>query len=610
MSKLYISYVREEIEEAQRLVSEIKSYLPSADVVFLHICNPEILTNSDVVLCLFSTRYKESSDFQQECTLAANLNKTVILLEYKEYGLWERVKRNGILSELKNKLRSENYSWLDKKGKDECLRRLIAYLGLEMPIGNVTGTLVKFDIRSKIGITYTIAGRTGSMQEGRIVDVRLPDGSYKCIFTPTDYPECVIVAQVVFDSGKSSIPTQVIDIDTPAEVFIWKHKQEEQERREKAREEEMRRQKEEAERNNPERQFELGCQFVDDDNYEEAFRCFSRGAALNHAGCQTKLSVLYYYGYGVEKSYSKAFDLARKAADQGYAEGIGLLGNYYKEGIVTQQDITQAIKYLEQAAAFNFVPSILDLGDIYYDKHSSKAVKWYKKAADLGSGKGMWGLGNWYYNGMDGGVDVWTAAGWYRKSAEAGFADGQCQFGYMCELGQGVTKSINDAFVWYKKAADQGYVVAQYNVGNCYLSGWGVSVDKTMAIKYYRAAADQGYVDAQSQLAICLEDSNFKEALNWCKKAVEKGHSVAQNNLGVWFFNGKNDIVKNYSEAFRLFRLSAEQGNAYGQYNLALCYENGYGCSKNIQLAKEWYKKSAEKGHKNSQNALARLKDQ
>ena len=54
-------------------------------------------------------------------------------------------------------------------------------------------------------------------------------------------------------------------------------------------------------------------------------------------------------------------------------------------------------------------------------------------------------------------------------------------------------------------------------------------------------------------------------------------------------------------------RKAAEKGNAYAQNNLGYCNERGQGVAKNINIAIEWYKKSAKQNDKNAINALKRL---
>ena len=64
---------------------------------------------------------------------------------------------------------------------------------------------------------------------------------------------------------------------------------------------------------------------------------------------------------------------------------------------------------------------------------------------------------------------------------------------------------------------------------------------------------------------------------------------------------------KNYSKALECFKKAADQGNARAQYNLGCSYEYGEGVSKDINEAKNWYKKAADQGFEEAINALKRF---
>lgn len=51
----------------------------------------------------------------------------------------------------------------------------------------------------------------------------------------------------------------------------------------------------------------------------------------------------------------------------------------------------------------------------------------------------------------------------------------------------------------------------------------------------------------------------------------------------------------------------AQAGDAEAQYNVGLFYENGYGVTKNINNALEWYKKAARNGNSLAKSSLKRL---
>lgn len=52
---------------------------------------------------------------------------------------------------------------------------------------------------------------------------------------------------------------------------------------------------------------------------------------------------------------------------------------------------------------------------------------------------------------------------------------------------------------------------------------------------------------------------------------------------------------------------SANNGDAVSQYKLARAYETGDGVSQNLDIAREWYKKSADNGYKNAEVKLRLL---
>lgn len=155
----------------------------------------------------------------------------------------------------------------------------------------------------------------------------------------------------------------------------------------------------------------------------------------------------------------------------------------------------------------------------------SKAVYWYRKAADQGYDDAENNLGDMYYDGLGLPQDFKKAAAWYRRAAEQGHAEAQYKLGVLYGDGQGVQQDFKIAVTWYRKAAEQGHASAQSNLGNMYHFGMGVAQD-------------------------------YKEAVTWYRKAAEQGLAYAQNNLGVMYKNGLG-VPQSYVAAYALFNLSA-----------------------------------------------------
>ena len=99
---------------------------------------------------------------------------------------------------------------------------------------------------------------------------------------------------------------------------------------------------------------------------------------------------------------------------------------------------------------------------------TGQAVKYYKKASDLGMPTATFRLGNIYEGGHLGTeIDVWKAYKLYVKAAELNHE------GAMLELSRLYKDGIPDylgahpdmAYKWCKKAAENGNEIAAYTMG-------------------------------------------------------------------------------------------------------------------------------------------------
>jgi len=83
-------------------------------------------------------------------------------------------------------------------------------------------------------------------------------------------------------------------------------------------------------------------------------------------------------------------------------------------------------------------------------------------------------LGWFYQFGVGLPQDYSKAIYWYRKAADQNLADAQARLGLLYDKGQGVPSDHQQAAQWYAKAAEQGDVGAQYNLSLLYSVGVGV----------------------------------------------------------------------------------------------------------------------------------------
>ena len=120
-----------------------------------------------------------------------------------------------------------------------------------------------------------------------------------------------------------------------------------------------------------------------------------------------------------------------------------------------------------------------------------------------------------------------------------------------------------------------------------------------------------GHANAQCSLGFMYfmgqgVTQDYKQAVEWYRKAAEQGHANAQCSLGFMYFMGQG-VTQDYKQAAEWTRKSAEQGYPMAQYNLGYMYESGQGVTKDLSQAKEWYRKAAARGYDAAKEALANL---
>ena len=168
-----------------------------------------------------------------------------------------------------------------------------------------------------------------------------------------------------------------------------------------------------------------------------------------------------------------------------------------------------------------------------------------------------------YYNG-EGDVkqDYAKALGWFRKAADRGNAKAQNVIGGMYYSGKGVTQDYQKAMKWFRKAADQGYAESQHNVGAMYQNGQGVTKDSAEAIRWLRKAADQGYQNSKDVL----------EKLN----VVQDVRAEEAYKTGLKYYNG-DGVKQDFTSAMEWFKKAADRGSADAQFRIGILYGEGQG---------------------------------
>lgn len=162
--------------------------------------------------------------------------------------------------------------------------------------------------------------------------------------------------------------------------------------------------------------------------------------------------------------------------------------------------------------------------------------------------------------------------------------------------------------------AENGDTEAQALVGNfCIIGKGGFPVNYERALHYSVRAAEKGHPVAQTNMGqIYLRglgvEKDREKAMGYLEKAMDQGFMKSFRYAGIYYAESGQ-----FSTAAAFYEMGAQRGDITSQFLLGQCYEDGVGVEQNIEKAIHWYRISARRGDeiaRPAMDALARLKDQ
>lgn len=176
-------------------------------------------------------------------------------------------------------------------------------------------------------------------------------------------------------------------------------------------------------------------------------------------------------------------------------------------------------------------------------------------------------LGCRYYDGNGVKKDFSKALKWFKKAAEQGDDVSQTYLGVCLIEAIGIEKNIEEGLFWIRKAVEKGNARAENALGFCFWVGWGMDKDDYQAFKWFKLAAEHGNSAGQHHLAMCYHngtgvDKNPQEAFKWYNKAASSGGIRSLVSLASCYEDGFGVDV-NLDEALRLYGVAAKYGDIY-----------------------------------------------
>jgi TPR repeat protein len=145
-----------------------------------------------------------------------------------------------------------------------------------------------------------------------------------------------------------------------------------------------------------------------------------------------------------------------------------------------------------------------------------------------------------------------------QQAAMAGFAEGATAYN---------SKNYAVALREITPLAKAGNPDAQHLLGLMYYMGRGVPQDYKQALEWHRKAALQGKADAQYVVGAMYYTGNAviqdqKQAVVWFRKAAEQGHPDAQQVLGLMYRYHMGGMPQDNVIAYMLWNLAAANGSS------------------------------------------------
>ena len=177
--------------------------------------------------------------------------------------------------------------------------------------------------------------------------------------------------------------------------------------------------------------------------------------------------------------------------------------------------------------------------------------------------------------------------------------------GHMYHHAKGVKKDMKKAFEYYSRAASGFDWLAMYNVAMFKENGWGTEKNEEEAFRDYMVCADRGQFHEAMRVVGSMYltgrgvNKDVDKALDWTRRAVNKGNPRAMYNLGVMYKQGLG-VDKNIEKAIEYFMKAAndeKQPDTKAMVAIAELYEFGLGVKQDQKQAYNWYMQAARKGY-------------
>lgn len=278
------------------------------------------------------------------------------------------------------------------------------------------------------------------------------------------------------------------------------------------------------------------------------------------------------------EDFKKAEQILISESEKGNLLAIHDLGKLYSTDKLGEKNDEKSFSFYREALhAFTVIEPNADSMFPYEPRYEGQNMK----SADMRSY--VWyRIGKMHCYGLGTEQNYEKAFEWFLKSAQEGNKFAQYSLANLYYYGNGAERNLKEAFGWYMRSAKQGQPYASYAVAQMYSKGEYVEHDEKTAQKYYKQALS-GFLKLEA-------DGQADDNLFYKIGAMYK------NGLGT---EADMDMALEY------FKRSAELNNKNGLYEYGKALLFGENITQDMPKAMDCLEKAVRLGNLNAKRFLA-----
>ena len=273
---------------------------------------------------------------------------------------------------------------------------------------------------------------------------------------------------------------------------------------------------------------DIGVIFEKNEEYEKAFECYIECTEKGIPVSFYNVGNLYEKGYGVKQDYKKAFEYYLESAKRKYCNAFDKISTFYNEGIYVEKNDKKAFKMALKGTKYEtkyvFDPACNNSVGYYYQKgvgvkmNLKKSLKYYEKAAKLGSALGMYNTGLIYTYKPSSEKKINIGINYLIKAGKNKFYDAYGALANLYLEGKVVPKDIGLAEFWVNKGLENRSWGSLLTYTKMCLNGENLSKEIKLdvaehAIALYIARSDEDYTYYLKQYNLLKEE--YRNVIDW-----------------------------------------------------------------------------------------------